>query len=265
MEEKKIELKNVSRSFRGQTVLKDLDLAVKKGESLVILGRSGCGKSVLLKHMIGLMKPDAGSVTVDGTDLARIKYNDLNRVRKKFGFLFQGAALFDSLTVFENVGFQLIEYTRLQYGDVKKRVAECLAMVGLEDIEHLKPAELSGGMKKRVGLARAICMSPEIILYDEPTAGLDPIMGDAITKLIRYLHDKLKITSVTVTHDIRSAYKIADRICLFNDRRLIEVGSPLEVQRSTDEIVRQFVTGDAIGPLTAGEFKLKQGEANVQG
>ena len=231
-------------------MLEDLNLKVAKGESVVIIGRSGCGKSVLLKHIVGLMRPDSGNVIVEGEDIAHLSNRNLSEARKKIGVLFQGAALFDSLTVFENVGFELIEHTMESLDDVKKRVEECLKMVGLEGIERLKPAELSGGMKKRVGLARALCMSPDIILFDEPTTGIDPIMGDIINNLIRYLHHKLNVTSVTVTHDMKSAYKIADRICMFYNKKLVEVGTPDEVQHSTNEIVRQFISGDAKGPLT---------------
>jgi len=245
-----IEINDISRTFGGRLVLKDLNLTVKTGESLVIIGRSGCGKSVLLKHIIGLLKPDSGKIRIDGVDITKCSYKEINEIRKKFGMLFQSAALFDSLTVLENVGFQLIEYTNMGYKEIKKRVAECLEMVGLEGVERLKPAELSGGMKKRVGLARAICMSPSIILFDEPTTGIDPITGDVINNLIRYLHDSLKITSVTVTHDMKSAYKIADRICMFYDKKLVEVGTPEEAQRSTNEVVRQFISGEAKGPLT---------------
>ena len=248
--EKVIELRHIYKTFNGHQVLDDLNLTIPKGESLVIIGRSGCGKSVLLKHMMGIMRPDAGSVLVGDIDITTVSTKELDSIRMKFGMLFQGAALFDSLTVFENVGFQLLEYTTMPMDKVRKRVAECLHMVGMRGIEHMKPAELSGGMKKRVGLARAICMSPEIILFDEPTTGVDPIMGDIINELIRSLHDRLGVTSVTVTHDMKSAYKIADRICMLYDKKLMEIGTPLAVQNSDNEKVRQFVTGAAKGPLT---------------
>jgi len=250
-----IEIRDVCKSFNGRMVLKDLDLTIKTGESLVIIGRSGCGKSVLLKHIIGLLRPEKGEILIDGQDITKMGSRELYDVRGKFGMLFQGAALFDSLTVFENVGFQLIEYTDKSYEEIKKRVSECLRLVGLHGIERLKPAELSGGMKKRVGLARAICMSPQIILFDEPTTGIDPIMGDIINNLIKYLHHRLKVTSITVTHDMKSAYKIADRICMFYDRKLVEVGTPEEAQKSKNEVVRQFITGRARGPLTEQEDK----------
>jgi len=248
-----IELKKINKSFRGHKVLKDLDLKVETGESMVIIGRSGCGKSVLLKHIIGLLRPDSGEVLVDGVDVSRVKSKKLNEIRKDFGMLFQGAALFDSLTVMENVGFQLIEYTNKSEEEVRRRVNECLEMVGLRGVGDIKPAELSGGMKKRVGLARAICMWPKIILFDEPTTGLDPIMGDVINDLIRSLHNKLKVTSVTVTHDMKSAYKIADRIAMLYDKRIIEVGTPDQMKESSNPIVRQFITGEAKGPINIGD------------
>ena len=245
-----IELKNIYKSFGSLQVLEDLNLTIKTGESIVIIGRSGCGKSVLLKHIIGLMRPDSGSVMLDDIDITKLDSKELNKMRKDFGMLFQGAALFDSLSVFENVGFQLIEYTNKSLDEVKEKVAERLAMVGLENIENIKPAELSGGMKKRVGLARAICTDPKIILFDEPTTGVDPIMGDIINDLIRHLHDSLDVTSITVTHDMKSAYKIADRIAMLYDKKIIEIGTPDEIKNSPNPIVQQFITGNAKGPIT---------------
>jgi phospholipid/cholesterol/gamma-HCH transport system ATP-binding protein len=245
-----IEIKGLHRSFGSHKVLEGVDLDVNTGESMVIIGRSGCGKSVLLKHIIGLMRPDSGSVFVEGEDITRVDPRRLDKIRMDFGMLFQGAALFDSLNVFENVGFRLMEYTKMSFSEIKKRVAECLDMVGLYGIENVKPAALSGGMRKRVGLARAISMWPKIMLFDEPTTGVDPIMGDIINDLIRYLHDTLKITSITVTHDMKSAYKIADRIAMLYDRKIIAVGTPEEIKSSDNGIVRQFISGDAKGPIT---------------
>lgn len=245
-----IEIRNVYKAFGDHQVLEDLNLTIETGESMVIIGRSGCGKSVLLKHIIGIMRPEFGSVVIDDTDITKLDSRELDEVRMDFGMLFQGAALFDSLNVLENVGFRLIEYTDMTMEEIKKRVAECLEMVGLFGIEALKPAELSGGMQKRVGLARAISMSPKIILFDEPTTGVDPIMGDIINELIRYLHDKLKVTSITVTHDMKSAYKIADRIAMLYDKNIIETGTPDEIKNSENSIVRQFITGSAEGPIT---------------
>lgn len=245
-----IEIKNIYKSFGSHRVLEGLNLTINTGESMVIIGRSGCGKSVLLKHMIGILRPESGEVLIDGVDITKLDSKDLNLVRMDFGMLFQGAALFDSLSVLENVGFRLFEYTDMSLEEVKKKVAEALDMVGLYGIENAKPASLSGGMKKRVGLARAISMSPKIILFDEPTTGVDPIMGDIINDLIRYLHDKLKVTSITVTHDMKSAYKIADRIAMLYDKKIIAIGTPDEIKKSDNEVVRQFITGSAKGPIT---------------
>lgn len=248
-----IEIINLCKAFEDHVVLDNLNLIIEKGETMVIIGCSGCGKSVLLKHIIGIMKPDSGQVIIDGADLTRLDQKGLNDFRMKFGMLFQGAALFDSLSVGENVGFALYEHTNLGEFEIKKRISECLSHVGLYGIEHLKPAELSGGMKKRVGLARAIAVNPEIIMYDEPTTGVDPIMGDAINDLITELHDKLNITSIAVTHDMVSAYKIADRIAMLYEGRIIEVGTPDEIKNTKDPVVKQFITGAATGPITNKE------------
>lgn len=245
-----IEIVNLCKSFEDHLVLDNTNLTIKDGETIVIIGRSGCGKSVLLKHIIGIMKPDSGQVVIDGQDITRLNGKELNELRLKFGMLFQGAALFDSLNVRDNVGFNLIEHTKVDEKAIDKRVAECLEMVGLRGIEHLRISELSGGMRKRVGLARAICMKPEIILYDEPTTGVDPIMGDAINDLVRELQSKLKTTAVAVTHDMTSAYKIADRIAMLYKGKIIEVGTPDEIKNTKNPIVRQFITGAAVGPIT---------------
>ncbi|MBI4846758.1 MAG: ABC transporter ATP-binding protein [Candidatus Omnitrophica bacterium] len=245
-----IEIKGLCKSFNGQKVLDGLDLCVKKGETVVIIGRSGCGKSVLLKHIIGILNPDAGEILVDDQKMAKLKGKDFLKLRMKFGMLFQGAALFDSLDVYENVGFALIEHTNLSKEEIRLRVHQSLASVDLVDIEAKKPAELSGGMKKRVGLARAICNNPEIILYDEPTTGLDPIMADMINDLIIRLHRQLKVTSIVVRHDMISAYKIGTRIAMLYDGKIIAQGTPDEIKNTTDPVVRQFITGAAHGPIT---------------
>lgn len=247
-----IEIINLSKSFNDHKVLDDLNLTINSGETTVIIGRSGCGKSVLLKHIIGIMKPDSGQILINGKDVARMDEKELSGLRMKFGMLFQGAALFDSLSVMENIAFGMIEHTNASKADILKRTKECLALVGLKDIEDKKPAELSGGMRKRVGLARAICIKPEMILYDEPTTGVDPIMGDAINDLIIELHNKLKVTSIAVTHDMTSAYKIADRIAMLYNGKIIAVGAPDEIKGTKDPIVRQFVTGAGKGPITEG-------------
>lgn len=245
-----IEIVNLCKSFEDNVVLDNLNLTIKDGETIVIIGRSGCGKSVLLKHIIGIMKPDSGQVVIDGQDVTKLNGKELNELRMKFGMLFQGAALFDSLSVGGNVGFALIEHTKMDEKSIAKRVAECLDMVGLRGIENLRISELSGGMRKRVGLARAICINPKIILYDEPTTGVDPIMGDAVNDLIRELQSKLMTTAVAVTHDMTSAYKIADRVAMLYKGKIIEVGTPEEIKNTKNPVVRQFITGAAVGPIT---------------
>ena len=247
-----IEIINLCKSFGDHAVLENLNLSINTGETTVVIGRSGCGKSVLLKHIIGILKPNSGQVFIDGADITRLYGKRLNDVRMKFGMLFQGSALFDSLAVWENVAFNILEHARETKGAIDRRVAECLELVGLRGVENLKPAELSGGMRKRVGLARAICMKPEIILYDEPTTGVDPIMGDAVNTLIRELHDKLKVTSIAVTHDMTSAYKIADRIAMLYDGKIITLGTPDEIKNTKDPVVKQFIHGEAEGPITKG-------------
>ena len=254
-----IEIKNLHKSFGGHKVLDGLSLSVKKGETLVVIGRSGCGKSVLLKHIIGVMKPDNGQIIIDGEDVAKLEGEVLNKMRLKIGMLFQGAALFDSLTVGENVGFLLREHTDLPEEEIKKQIKSSLNMVGLSNIESLMPSALSGGMRKRVGLARAICSQGlEIILYDEPTTGVDPIMGDAINSLVISLHDKLNVTAIAVTHDMNSAYKIADRIAMLYKGKIIAVDEAEKIKRSKDPFIRQFINGEADGPITEGKtFKFK--------
>ncbi len=247
-----IEIINVSKTFDGHKVLDNLNLNIETGESTVIIGRSGCGKSVLLKHIIGLLKPDSGHVLIDGKDITRMDEKELSAVRMKFGMLFQGAALFDSLNILENVGFALIEHTNTPRAEIVKRVKESLALVGLKDIEYKKPSELSGGMRKRVGLARAIIVRPEIMLYDEPTTGVDPIMGDSVNDLIIKLHTKLNVTSIAVTHDMTSAYKIADRVAMLYNGKIIVDGTPDEIKNTKDPIIRQFITGAGTGPITEG-------------
>lgn len=250
-----IEARKLSKSFNGHSILSDLYLKVEKGETLVIIGRSGCGKSVFLKHLIGLLRPDGGEILVEGVAITRYSSKEMRNIRLRIGMLFQGAALFDSMTVGENVGFSLTEHTELSASVIQGRVAECLELVGLKGTENLKPSELSGGMKKRAALARAICMKPEALLYDEPTTGLDPIMADAINDLIRQMHDHLNMTSIAVTHDMTSAYKIATRIAMMYDGKIIQIGTPDEIKNSKDPIVRQFITGSATGPITDTHIK----------
>jgi phospholipid/cholesterol/gamma-HCH transport system ATP-binding protein len=246
-----IEIKDVFKNFRDNQVLQGVDLTIKKGETMVIIGRSGCGKSVLLKLIMGLLKPDGGRILVNGDDITSLNDKELSQLRQKFGMLFQASALFDSMTVDENVGLALREHTKLPEEEIAHRVKDKLRMVGLSRVEEKKPAELSGGMKKRVGLARAIAMDPDYVLYDEPTTGLDPIMADVINDLIIRLRNTLSITSIAVTHDMVSAYKIADRIAMLYDGKIIFVGTPEEVKSTPDPTVRQFVEGMAQGPIPA--------------
>ena len=237
-----IVIEGIHKSFGGNKVLRGLDLTINKGEALTIIGRSGCGKSVLLKHIIGLLKPDQGTVTVEGYDINKIKEKDLYELRKKFGFLFQGAALFDSMTVGENVSLPLIEGNiKLTRTEIDKAVAEKLEMVALPGIEKLKPAELSGGMRKRVGLARALITNPEYILYDEPTTGLDPIMSESIDNLIKDLSDKLKVTSIIVTHDMISVNIVAERVAMAHEGKIYFTGTPRQLMDSEDEVIQDFI------------------------
>ncbi|MBU0503889.1 MAG: ABC transporter ATP-binding protein [Candidatus Omnitrophota bacterium] len=245
-----IELKNLNKSFNDHQVLNNLNLIIEKGSTLVVIGRSGCGKSVLLKHIIGILNPDSGSVLVNGQDIWQTSRADFNKIIFKMNMVFQGGALFDSLSVGENVGFELIEHNLAEGVGLDKKIKEALSLVDLFGISHLMPSELSGGMRKRVALARAICMHPEIILYDEPTTGVDPITADSINELIKSLQDKLKVTSIVVTHDMKSAYKIGDRIAMLYKGKIIVEGSPEEIQNSRDPFVHQFINGLAKGPIT---------------
>ncbi len=250
-----IEAKGLMKTLNGNQVLDGLDLSVDRGDTMVIIGRSGCGKSVFLKHVIGLLKADSGSMKVDGVEVSSLELKERDALRLRFGMVFQGAALFDSMTVGENVGFNLVEHTKMSLKEIGARISESLELVGLKGIEGRKPADLSGGMKKRVALARAICMRPEILLYDEPTTGLDPITAAAIDELIISLHDKLKVTSIVVTHDMTSVYKIATRVAMMYQGRIQQTGSVEEIQNSKDPVVQQFITGSTKGPITDMIFK----------
>jgi phospholipid/cholesterol/gamma-HCH transport system ATP-binding protein len=244
-----IRIRGLQKRLGGKQVLTGVDLDIPTGETVVVMGPSGTGKSVLLKHIVGLMSPDAGSIEVDGQDIVGMKEPELNSIRQRFGMLFQGAALFDSMTVGENVGLALREHRRWPEDQIRQRVAERLDWVGLEGVEEMKPASLSGGMRKRVGLARAIAIDPQFILYDEPTTGLDPIMADVIDQLIRAMQRRMGVTSVVVTHDILSAYKVGDRIAMLNDGRIVFQGSPEETRTTKDPMVRQFIEGSSAGPI----------------
>lgn len=249
MPEPEIVIDAVSKRLGTKQVLRDLSLNVASGESVAIIGRSGTGKSVLLKHVVGLMVPDAGTVRVDGVDVPSLDTKDLLELRKMMGMLFQGGALFDSLSIGDNVGLPLREHTDMDETQVELVVKEKLHLVGLEGVQDLRPSSLSGGMKKRAALARALALNPKIMLYDEPTTGLDPITSDLINRLIRRLQERLGITSIAVTHDMKSAYHIADRIAMLHEGRIHAVGTPAEIQSSTDPAVRQFIEGSAEGPL----------------
>jgi phospholipid/cholesterol/gamma-HCH transport system ATP-binding protein len=242
-----IQIEGVRKAFRGKEVLRGVDLEIAKGESLVIIGRSGCGKSVLLKQIIGLMRPDGGRIVVAGRDVTRLNKRELSAIRTRFGMLFQGAALFDSMTVKENIALSLREHTRKSEAEISRIVRERLEMVGLDGVQDLMPAALSGGMKKRVGLARALANDPEILLYDEPTTGLDPVSGDLINDLIVTLRERLHVTSIAVTHDMRSAYKIADSIAMLHDGRIVFRGSVAETQETENPTVRSFISGGGNG------------------
>lgn len=246
-----IKVIGLEKSFGANKVLSGMNLTIKKGETVVVIGRSGCGKSVLLKHIIGLLKPDRGEIYVNGIEVTALRNRELFQLRQMFGMLFQGAALFDSMTVWENVGLGLIEHSDLSPAEIRRVAGEKLALVGLRGLEDLKPAELSGGMKKRVGLARAIAMDPGIVLYDEPTTGLDPIMADVINELICNLKKTLSITSIVVTHDMTSAYKIGDRIAMLYEGKIVYDGTPEDVRCCGHPVVQQFVEGRAEGPIPA--------------
>jgi len=238
-----IEVRDLKKYFGAQRVLDGVSFRIEKGESVVIIGRSGCGKSILLKHLIGLLTSEDGEVLVDGESIGRMNERQLLRVRRKFGMLFQGAALFDSLTVAENVGFALRRLGKLTESEITQKIGEALEMVELPGVEAKLPSELSGGMRKRVGLARAIVYRPEIVLYDEPTTGLDPIVADSIDLLILRVCERLKATTVVVTHDMRSARRLGQRILMLHDKRIYVTGTPDEIFQSKDPVVNRFVNG----------------------
>jgi len=240
-----IEARNLHKSFGTQKVLDGVSFRIENGESVVIIGRSGGGKSVLLKHLIGLLQPDSGEVLIDGENIELMNERQLLRVRRNFGMVFQGAALFDSMTVAENVAFGLRRHEHLTESEISRRVAATLEMVDLPGTEEKNPAELSGGMRKRVGLARAIIYEPQIVLYDEPTTGLDPIVSDSIDKLMMRVRDHLKVTSIVVTHDMRTARRVGNRVMMLHEKKIYASSAPQEFFASQDPVVRQFVDGVA--------------------
>lgn len=244
-----ISLSNLHKSFGSQTVLNGLDLEIPAGQITAIIGPSGEGKSVLIKHMIGLMQPDQGRIEVDGESILGIRRSQLNRIREKFGMLFQNAALFDSMNVFENVAFPLQEKTALSKSEIRDRVISALEDVGLKNVEHKYTDELSGGMKKRVGLARALLLNPKFILFDEPTTGLDPIIKRAIHQLIKDTHAKFGFTAVVVSHEIPEIFDVAQNVAMLYKGRILQFGTAAEIRHSQDPVVRQFVSGSLDGPI----------------
>lgn len=243
-----IKIVDLHKSFGGNKVLNGVNLEILDGEIMVIMGGSGAGKTVLIKHIIGLLKPERGKIFVDDLEVTSLKGEELFKLVRLFGMVFQGAALFDSMTVEENIKFGL-ERLGLPPDEIERRVRDSLERVDLPRIEKLLPSQLSGGMKKRVGLARAIALRPKILLYDEPTTGVDPIRADSINKLILKMRDSLGVTSVIITHDIVSAFSIADRIAMLHDGRIIEVGTPEQIRKSPNPIVQQFIKGESEGPV----------------
>lgn len=244
-----ISLRNVHKSFGSQKVLNGLDLDIPEGKITAIIGPSGEGKSVLLKHLIGLLQPDSGTVEVDGESIVGIRRSELNRIREKFGMLFQNVALFDSMTVFENVAFPLEEKTVLAKADIRSKVLSALEDVGLKNIENKFPDELSGGMKKRVGLARAVVLNPRIILFDEPTTGLDPIIKRATHQLIKDTHAKFGFTAVIVSHEIPDIFDVAHHVAMLFRGRILQYGTADDIINSTDPAIRQFISGSLDGPI----------------
>ncbi len=241
-----IEIKDLYKGFNGQPVLQGVNLVAERGKITVILGASGQGKTVLMKHFMRHFQPDRGKVLVEGVDLATLDEEKMNQFRKRFGMLFQAGALFDSFSVGENVAFPLREHARLSEQEIRRQVREKLALVGLEGIEKKMPAELSGGMRKRVGLARAIALQPHIILYDEPTTGLDPITTAAINRLIRDMQKKLSVTSVIISHDIESTFAIADKVAMLHEGRIVAEGDPATFRESRHPFVKEFLEANRV-------------------
>jgi phospholipid/cholesterol/gamma-HCH transport system ATP-binding protein len=245
-----IRLIDIHKSFGKQQVLNGVNLEIEDGKTTIIIGKSGGGKSVLLKHIIGLLKPDSGQVFIDGTDIARLNDRNLNEIRKKFGMLFQEAALFDSMNVGENVAFPLREHTKKKDSEIKEIVRERLKAVGLTGVESKMPSELSGGMRKRVGLARAVALLPQIVLFDEPTTGLDPIMTEAINELIINIQKHFNLTCIVISHDIQSIFEVGHKIAMLYDGKIVKYGTPEEIQKSDNPVLTQFLSGSLDGPIS---------------
>lgn len=244
-----IKIIDLYKSFNGQKVLEGVNLTISNKEVVTIMGKSGGGKSVLIKHLIGLLMPDKGSILIDGVDITRLDQKELDKIREKLGVLFQGGALFDSLTVYGNVAFPLKEKTKLNKKEIRERVIQALEDVGLRGIGSKYPAELSGGMKKRVALARALITEPTIVLFDEPTTGLDPVITSSIHKLIRTTHEKYGYTGVIISHEVPEIFEITDKVAMLHNGVIVETGTPDEIKNSSNPAVRQFITGSLEGPI----------------
>jgi len=244
-----IRIVDLHKAFGLKKVLQGVNLDLKQGETLAVIGQSGSGKSVLIKHIIGILRPDKGQIFVDGVEITSLKDDELHKITRRFGMLFQGVALFDSMTVAQNVSFGLERHTDFSQERIQELVAESLDKVGLKECEGLMPHELSGGMRKRVGLARAIAYRPDIILYDEPSTGIDPIRADAINDLINMMKREMNISTIVITHDIVSAYKVADRIAMLYEGKIVEVAAPGEIRNSKNPVIQQFIHGRANGPI----------------
>ncbi|MDI6801618.1 MAG: ABC transporter ATP-binding protein [Thermodesulfovibrionales bacterium] len=246
-----IEFIDLHKSFDSQRVLNGINLTIADKEIITIMGKSGGGKSVLIKHIIGLLKPDKGSVLIDGVDITKLPPRELDKIREKLGVLFQGGALFDSMNVFGNIAFPLMEKTKLNKSEIEERVMQALEDVGLKGMEKKYPAELSGGMRKRVALARALITEPNIVLFDEPTTGLDPIITSSMHRLISATHEKYGYTGVIISHEVPRIFEVTDRVAMLHNGVIVEVGTPEEIKNSTDAAVRQFITGGIGGPIEA--------------
>lgn len=245
-----IEIVDLYKNFNCQEVLRGVNLKVEDGQILALIGGSGKGKSVLLKHIIGLMRPDSGKILIDNQDISRLRGKPLRRLKERFGIVFQGGALFDSLTVFENVAFPLREKTRMKASEIRDTVLSELACVGLSGAENKYPAEISGGMKKRVALARCLVMNPEIVLFDEPTTGLDPLIGKAMHELIKECQKCLNFTAIIVTHEIPAIFSLVDRVAMLYNGKIIAVGTPEEIKASKDPVIHQFIHAELEGPIS---------------